>query len=196
MSKKFSSDARVILATSFPVFREIVLEYAGADAAKQLMFDQEQIDQIFMSPHHDFLKKDIAKIGIDILILKKKALDLRIRLLQRENMIKTTIEQLREKSYIDPKKISEIEKKLTVQYQRTEDSLQTLNTLLNSAIQKLAGELDNLMTKHDQEWRNHRQKFIEKMVNLLEENNLIFEYEKERLYNHQSIPEILKEYEG
>lgn len=196
MAKDYSSDTRVTLATAFPVFREIVLEYAKTDSSNEYIFTQQQIDNLYLSPHHTFLKKDIAEVGVALINLRKKIFSLRTDLLQQQIYLQQAVEQLRNRKHIiDPKVFSETERKLMLQYEKAEDSLQTLNALYNSEIKSLSGKLDQMMEKHDEQWRAHRKKFTEEMLKVLEEKNLIFEHEKKILAKQPTVAELLENFQ-
>lgn len=198
MKIKYSSDARVILATSFPVFKEIVLSYSdNKKAHNDYMFDQQQLDDVYLSPHHIFLIKDIARVGVKLLEFRKQISDLRNDLLVQEQIILQAVEQLKERvssGKLDIKIAKEAEKKLIIQNEKVQDSLRTVNQLLDTEVKRLIGEFDNLMAKHDEEWGEHRTYFIQELAKQLEEKNMLFAYEKEKLLRQDNIRAILDEF--
>lgn len=198
MAIEYSSDARVLLATSFPVFREIVLQYVQKTKSEnEYLLKQEQIDEVYMDPHYQFLIKDVAEVGVELIALRKRAYDLTVQLELQKNIIFKAIEELQHKiadEQVDIKEGKASEKLLVQELDKTNDSLHTLNKIVDSEIKTLLEKFDTLMSQHNEEWRKHRGEMTEELIKILEEKKLLFEHEKQLILKQETVQELLEEF--
>lgn len=200
MAIDYSSDARVLLATSFPVFREIVLDYVKKTKSEnEYLLRQEQIDEIYMDPNYQFLIKDVAEVGVHLIELRKRVYNLTVELQLQKNIIFQAIEQLHQKvkeEKIELKVAKDYEKKLVQELDKTNDSLNTLDNIVESEIKALLDKFDRMMSEHNKEWTEYRTQMTEELIKALEEKNLLYEHEKAMLRKQPTVQELLDEYRG
>lgn len=200
MDIDYSSDARVLLATCFPVFRDIVLNYVKkTQSENQYLLRQEQIDEVYQSPYHQFLIKDVAEVGVKLIELRKKVYDLTLQLEMQKNVIFQAITKLQDRmksEKIDLKIGKENEKKLVQELDKTNDSINTLKQIVDSEIKSLLAKFDEMMASHNKRWQEFRTKNTEELIKALQEQNLLYENERQLLLRQETVQEILADLKG
>lgn len=196
-----STFSTVTFSMAFPSAVEIVCSQSnppkGQKTGPYPLITEDQLYETYLNPNNQFLREEIAKIGVPLIQMSREYFGRRNKLLSLLQVCEEALGQLRDRIHaekIDAKQGKEIEKKLLAEQDKIQESLRTLHNVVDPTIKSLRGKFDNLLIKHNKEWRHLEVTYIEQLIQELEQRHLIFENEKRELRQHEILPYFIDRY--
>ncbi len=196
----YSTTTGLIIGFNHPSLTEFLINSSTQKTQSSIFGGKfpstKQIEEAYLSPHNKFLKQAIS-LGAAIDNDLSKLFNQRPFFSEQQLTIEEAIEQFQRKVKIEKLqpvasnnnliKLNEEAKKIkAISLKRTE---------LDGQLRKLLGQLENLATKHHEEWKAYRFDYAERLIVALEQNNIpLSDLEKEEIRRCDNIPELMQEY--